>query len=196
MRVKKSSRSQEEWTQGWNLAREDRPTPPYTPTHPYIEDDLVLASLSFTPAGNVAYFKNPTVNTRMVWYKAVLSTNVFDDKRAAENLLRRMGVQATAGKIPETFENEIKEGGPLTTTIARSLGIVERHVRHIYRTVIRFETDRPTTLLSSAQPAAKKRRLETELEMIDDIVLGEAINSTPFWKEEKKITECMMGVRI
>ncbi len=174
-RVKYPTRTKDQWEASWALTSWCRPVPPrqptgYTPTHPSIDEELQLASLSFTSAGNVAHLQGPAMTSRTVWYKAVLAKDVFDDKRAADNLIRRMAAHTTAGGIPETFDCEIKEGGPLMTAVAKQLGIGERHIKHVFRRVIRFESNQATT-----GTTGKKRKLEAELGMDDDITLEELI---------------------
>jgi hypothetical protein len=63
---------------------------PYTPSRPSMEDHKVqLASLNFCSSGNIVYLTSKIGNGE-IWFKADLSEKVFDDKRAAESLIRRM----------------------------------------------------------------------------------------------------------
>ena len=184
-RVKGASRSREDWEAGWDTRRitprMDKgkgdnfktPQPCYSPTRPAMEEyDLKLASLSFTSSGNVAYLMSNN-RGKELWYRAELAHNVFDDKKAADNLLRRMRSSFGAQSIPSDFSTEIKEKEAICRTIGKELGIGAHHIHKVLRQAVKFES----------QP--KKRKLEVELNIEEEVEILE---------EERTITSQLITI--
>lgn len=177
-RVKKPSRSMDQWEEGWKLVRpkpEHTPksssikpkerTPVYSPRHPGLTDfELELAHLTFTSGENVAFMKSNTGNS-LLWFRVELSTSVFDDKRAADNLLRRMRSCPAITGIPSDFEKELRLDAALAIEISKQLGISDKHIKKVYRKSISFDTKDKSTCKT------KKRKLEIELEIEDNVEL-------------------------
>ena len=127
-----SGGSRQQWEDGWKTHDKskkhihEQPTsgnPPYTPSRPSMEDHKVqLASLNFCSSGNIAYLTSKIGNGE-IWFQADLSEKAFDDKRAAESLIRRMKSNHSTTTMPKHFTTEVKDISGLTKSISKERGI-------------------------------------------------------------------------
>jgi hypothetical protein len=178
-----SSRSRQQWEDGWKTQDKskkhihEQPTsgnPPYSPSRPSMEKQKVqLASLNFCSSGSIAYLTTKIGNGE-IWFKADLSEKVFDDKKAAESLIRRMKSNHSTTTIPKHFTTEVKDISGLTKSISKELGISDIHIKKITRQTVTFETTKKR----------KMQELAEELEISDEIELMET-----YIQETDQITE-------
>ena len=178
-----SSRSRQQWEDGWKTQDKskkhihEQPTsgnPPYSPSRPSMEEQKVqLASLNFCSSGNIAYLTSKIGNGE-IWFKADLSEKVFDDKRAAESLIRRMKSNHSTTTTPKHFTTEVKDISGLTKSISKVLGIRDIHIKKITRQTLTFEITKKR----------KMQELAEELEISDEIELMET-----YIQETDQITE-------
>ena len=178
-----SSRYRQQWEDGWKTQDKskkhihEQPTsgnPPYSPSRPSMEKQKVqLASLNFCSSGNIAYLTTKIGNGE-IWFKADLSEKVFDDKKAAESLIRRMKSNHSTTTIPKHFTTEVKDISGLTKSISKELGISDIHIKKITRQTVTFETTKKRNM----------QELAEELEISDEIELMET-----YIQETDQITE-------
>jgi hypothetical protein len=178
-----SSRSRQQWEDGWKTQDKskkhihEQPTsgnPPYSPSRPSMEEQKVqLASLNFCSSGNIAYLTSKIGNGE-IWFKADLSEKDFDDKRTAESLIRRMKFNHSTTTTPKHFTTEVKDISELTKSISKELGITDIHIKKITRQTLTFETTKKR----------KMQELAEELEISDEIELMET-----YIQETDQITE-------
>lgn len=130
----KSSRTRKEWKEGWTLQTVSRKRK-YSPTRPAIDvSTITVCSISLSSKGNVALMK-AVEDHATVWYKVELVHWVMEDKRAMDNLMRRM-VAAQKGQeqgAPKDFQVELKDSQESIRQLAMALGILEKHIRRVYR---------------------------------------------------------------
>ena len=117
--------------------------------------------LSLTPAGNLAYL---STHNQDIWYKARMVDNVFEDRRAAENLLRRMkSCLGNTSTIPTEFNTDVRDR-EILRSVAKELGITEGLIKTVQRQTIMF----------SAVPCKKRRIEEPEIEIHADGEIDDA----------------------
>lgn len=146
-----SKKARQEWEDGWNQALGIRPvhqtpanrkrkTPSYSPSKPELSAELEIASISLTSTEKVAYLKMEETSSQL-WYKVEFQTWVVEDKKAMDNLLRRMAVIKDEMDTPKTFSTtlKLKDISFTLSKITSTLGVGERHIKKVLREMKKVE---------------------------------------------------------
>lgn len=146
-RCKGATRTRMEWEAGWREAMEmetPAPTPrkrKYSPSAPSIDyPTLDVQRISLTSKTKVAFLRMVEVKAE-VWFKVEFVHWIVEDRKAMDNLLRRMALLKEDRDPPKEFSTELKtEDAKFTLRqVATKLGIGERHVRRLFRGTIKFD---------------------------------------------------------
>ena len=167
---KKLSRTREQWTSGWDLAKPKEQEPSrrsYSPSRPLIpEARLKLVNVELSSKGHAAYFIDEGATIGDVWYKAELCSDVMGDTRASEGLLRRLRVN-TRRTIPCNFTSLARDCHGITRAAARELGISERFIERVFRQIVSFSVTTTTKKRSHIQCLADELGVEDDVEIIE-----------------------------
>ena len=136
-RWKKPSRSLEEWEEGWKKHTMSirRPSQPqkrvYSPTRPSIMEDLDLVSLCIGHGVTRAYF-TLELGRGLQWYRVGIDDTVLSDRKAMDNLLRRMSLlpTSTVSIPPEATFQEADSKSEIKAIVAK-LGVEEKFLGSI-----------------------------------------------------------------